>query len=95
MGEYANNLKLDNEELAILRSLSRFSEVIAGAAKNYSPNLLCNYLFDLASKYNSFYNKDKIIGSENEEFRLTLTAGTGQVLKNGLKLLGIEAPERM
>ncbi len=87
--------KINGEELGILRSLVRFSEIIEGAAKNYSPNLLCNYLYDLASKYNAFYNKDKIIGSENEDFRLVLTAGTGQVLKNGLKLLGIQAPERM
>ncbi len=86
---------LNNEELSILRTLTRFSEVIAGAAKNYSPNLLANYLYDLASKYNAFYNKHKIIGSDNEEFRLSLTSSTGQVLKNGLGLLGISAPERM
>jgi len=86
---------LDGEELSVLRALVRFSEVIESAAKSYSPNLLCNYLYDLAQKYNAFYNKDKIIGGENEEFRLVLTSATGQVLKNGLKLLGIETPERM
>jgi len=91
-GEYSN---LSGEELSVLRALIRFPEVIESAAKSYSPNLLCNYLYDLAQKYNGFYNKDKIIGGENEEFRLALTAGTGQVLKNGLKLLGIESPERM
>ena len=86
---------VNDEELKILRGLVRFSEVIAGAAKTYSPNILCNYLYDLAQKYNGFYNKHKILGSENEEFRLALTSGVGQVLKNGLKLLGIETPERM
>lgn len=91
-GEHGN---LDDDELAVLRSLIRFSEVIEIAAKTYSPNLLANYLYDLAQKYNGFYNKDKIIGGENEQFRLALTSGTGQVLKNGLKLLGIETPERM
>jgi arginyl-tRNA synthetase len=91
-GEYSN---LNDEELLVLRSLVRFSEVIVTAAKTYSPNLLCNYLYDLAQKYNGFYNKDKIIGSENEDFRLALTFGVGQVLKNGLKLLGIASPERM
>jgi arginyl-tRNA synthetase len=90
---WANNL--NNEELSVLRVLVHFSEVIESAAKNYSPNLLCNYIYDLAQKYNGFYNKHKIIGSENEEFRLVLTGATGQVLKNGLKLLGIETPERM
>jgi arginyl-tRNA synthetase len=87
--------KLNNEEMTILRSLARFSEVIETAAKSYSPNLLCNYLYDLAQKYNNFYNKDRIIASDNEDFRLALTFGVGQVLKNGLKLLGIQTPERM
>jgi len=95
--EWQKDEKLDinQEELTVLRSLIRFSEIVEGAAVNYSPNLLCNYLYELASKYNGFYNKHKIIGSENEEFRLSLTGAVGQVLKNGLKLLGIESPERM
>ncbi len=94
MGE-SKMVDLNIEELSILRSLIRFSEVVAGAARNYSPNLLTNYLYDLASRFNTFYNKDKIIGSDNEDFRLALTEGTGQVLKNGLKLLGIGSPEKM
>lgn len=87
--------QMENEELTVLRSLIRFPEIISMSAKMYSPNLLCSYLYDLAQKYNSFYNKDKIIGSDNEEFRLALTNGVGQVLKNGLAILGIQAPERM
>lgn len=87
--------KLNDQELSVLRSLIKFQEVIQMAAKSYSPNLICSYLYDLAQKYNGFYNKDKIIGSENEEFRLALTFGVGQVLKNGLKLLGIETPSKM
>lgn len=91
-GEHSD---LNGEEISILRSLIKFSEVIKIAAKLYSPNLLCNYLYNLASKYNGFYNKHKIIGGENEDFRLILTSGVGQVLKNGLTILGIKAPERM
>lgn len=87
--------QFNNEELSILRSLVRFSEIIETAAKNYSPNLLCNYLYDLAQKYNEFYNKYRIIGSEDEEFRLRLTSGVRQCLSNGLRLLGIETPEKM
>jgi arginyl-tRNA synthetase len=89
------NCKLKIEEMSVLRSLIKFQEVIGMTAKSYSPNLICNYLYDLAQKYNGFYNKDKILGSENEKFRLALTFGVGQVLKNGLKLLGIASPERM
>ena len=94
--------KLNKEEMRVLRSLPKFPEVVAQAAKNYSPNLLCNYLFDLAQKYNNFYNQHRILESNVKgqmsnvaRFRLALTAATGQVLKNGLYLLGIEAPERM
>jgi len=86
---------LNQEELLVLRALVKYPETIEQCTKMYSPNLLCNYLYDLASKFNSFYNQDKIIGSQNQEFRIMLTAGVGQVLKNGLKLLGIETPERM
>lgn len=87
--------KLNKEEEMVLRTLVRFPEIIETAAKNYSPNLLANYLFELAQKYNNFYNRHRIIGGENRDFRLALTKGTGQVLKNGLSILGIERPERM
>ena len=83
------------EEESVLRSLVKFPETIESSANLYSPNLLCSYLYELAQKYNGFYNKHKIIGSEEEDLRLALTFGVGQVLKNGLKLLGIATPERM
>jgi arginyl-tRNA synthetase len=86
---------LSNEEQVLLRTIYRFPEVIIEAAETYSPNLLCNFLFDLAQKFNLFYEKERIIGSEGEEFRLLLTATVGQVLKNGLNLLGVKALERM
>lgn len=90
-----SNINLQNEEENLLRKLAQFQEVIVTAGKTYSPNILCNYLYDLASKFNTLYNKHKIVGSEEEEFRLLLSKSTAQVLKNGLKLLGIQSPERM
>ena len=86
---------INDEEALLLRSFPRFSETIIDAAKNYSPNLLANYLFDLAQKYNNFYNQHRIIGSENQGLRIMLTVAVGQILKNGLTLLGIKTPERM
>lgn len=88
-------ISLNSEELALLRGLVRFPETIVFAAKNYSPNLLANYIFDLAQKYNNFYNQHRIIGGENENFRLVLTKAVGYILKNGLEILGIETPEKM
>ena len=83
------------EEQLLLRTLYKFPEVVGEAAKTYFPNLICNFLFDLAQKFNLFYDKERILGSENESFRLKLTAAVGQVLKNGLTLLGIEALPRL
>lgn len=91
----AASMRLEVEELNLLRSLNRFLEVVAAAGEKFAPNTLCNYLFDLAQKFNLFYQKHKIIGNDQEAFRLALTAGVGQTIKNGLNLLGIQAPEKM
>jgi len=116
--------KMENEEVSLLRTIHHFPEVVDEAAENFAPNLLCNYLFDLAQKFNLFYQKHQIIpnvilnvvkdpstdsgqrldsssldrlGTQNDisRFRLSLTTAVGQVLKNGLYLLGIAAPDRM
>jgi arginyl-tRNA synthetase len=90
-----NTLKLADEEVSLLRALNKFQEVVEMAGEKLAPNILCNYLFDLAQKFNLFYQKCKIIGSDEEAFRLKLAVGVGQVIKNGLDLLGIQAPEKM
>ena len=100
------NYKLNNEELTILRWIYRFPEVVMEAARQYAPNLMCTFLYELAQRYNSFYNKHRIINlskinqqsainNQQSSFRLLLTAAVGQVLKNGLTLLGIQTPEKM
>ena len=89
---------LTHEELIILRTLYKFPEVVYDAGRTFSPNLICNYLYDIAQKYNLFYQKVSILNAENEEakmFRLSLTNATAQVLKNGLTLLGIDVLEKM
>jgi arginyl-tRNA synthetase len=92
----SKQLKTGEAETPLLRLIYRFPEIVADAAKSYSPNLLCNYLFDLSQRFNSFYAAVPIIkAEENKDLRLALTSATAQVLKNGLALLGIEAPERL
>jgi len=94
----ASPYSLEAEEISILRTIYKFPEVVLEAAGNFSPNLICNYLFDLAGKFNLFYNKWPILKAENpasRDFRLALTTAVGQVIKNGLSLLGIETLERM
>lgn len=85
------------EEMILMRTIYKFPEVIIKAAQSFSPNLICNYLFDLAQKYNNLYNQHSILQSDKavREMRLGLTAATAQIIKNGLNLLGIETPLRM
>lgn len=98
LGDKLNQIKFTVEEMALLRLLYRFEEVVQEAADKFSPNLVCNFVFDLAQRYNLFYNTNPVLKAENEEvksFRLLLTASVAQVLKNGLALLGIKTLERM
>lgn len=93
-----NNFKdepLEAEERALIRRLEYFSQIVEQATKEYRPNLLAEYLLDLAKEFNLFYQKHRIIQSEAKERRLRFTWAVGEVLKLGLNLLGIEAPERM
>ncbi len=89
---------INSEEKGILRTIYRFPEIVQEAADKFSPNLICNFAFDLAQKYNLFYQKHSIIKAETDNlkmFRLGLTAGVAQVLENSLSLLGISAPSQM
>ncbi len=87
----------NREEENLLRTLYQYPEVVEKAAINFSPNYIASFLFDLAQKYNLFYQKHPILKAEKDRknFRLLLTKATGQVIKNGLYLLGIETVERM
>jgi arginyl-tRNA synthetase len=84
--------ELNSEEDILLRTLYRFEEVVAQAADELAPNLIANFIYDVAQKFNSFYNKHRIVGND---FRLWLTLATAEILKRGLNLLGIAAPEKM
>jgi arginyl-tRNA synthetase len=81
-----------SEELALLRYLYRFPEVVELATKQCSPNLICTYLYDLSKRFNNFYANCPII---EDSFRIALTEATSYILKRGLMLLGIEVLERM
>jgi len=56
-----SNYKLNSEENILLRTIYKFPEVVKEAGENYAPNLICNFLFDLAQKFNGFYNKHRIL----------------------------------
>jgi len=88
--------ELSDTEKSILRWIARFSEVVESAGKDLAPNLVCSYLFELSQKYNSFYSKNPIAGGGRYKGRrLTINNAVGQIIKTGLKLLGIEVVEKM
>lgn len=92
------DLHLNEIESKILRMAVKFEEVIKESAKRFAPYLVCGYLFKLSQQYNLFYDTCPILRAETKELkaiRLGLTLAVGYILKNGLSLLGIEAPERM
>lgn len=95
IGKEYEEIELNPQERMILRHLNYFPETVEQAADSMHPNLLASYLMDLARLYNLFYQGNRIIGSEKEDFRLKLSSEAGKVIKKGLYLLGVEAPERM
>jgi arginyl-tRNA synthetase len=85
------------ETEALLRALSAFPSLVAGAAKSREPHRIPIYLKELAAKFHSFYHHHRVVTSETERTaaRLLITRATGAVLKRGLGLLGVSAPEAM
>ncbi len=84
-------------ESGLLRALADFPQLLATAARELSPHLVCVYLADLAAKLHSYYNAEKFL-VEDEKLklaRLALIVATRQVLKNGLAVIGVSAPEKM
>ena len=88
--------ELSETEKSVLRWIARFPEAVESAGKDLAPNLICSYLFELSQKYNSFYGKNQIAdGGKFMGRRLAINNAVGQIIKNGLKLLGIEVVEKM
>lgn len=86
------------EELGLIRQLGMFPDIVETAGSEVAPHLICNYVYEVAQKFNSFYEVCPIKDAKSEEekqARLALVMTTGQVLKNGLGLLGIETVEKM
>ena len=84
-------------DAALMQRLGEFPEVVANAANELAPHTIANYLKELASDLHSFYSEHKIlVDDENVKLaRLALINATQQVLKNGLNLLGVSAPNKM
>ncbi len=90
--------KLSNEhEQALLGVMSRFPEIVESSAINYEPHQVPHYLRELANNFHTYYNAHKFIVEDESlrNARLHLICGARQVLRNGLALIGVSAPEAM
>ena len=88
---------VEAQELQILQKLMDYPEQIEGAARELAPHLLAFYLKDLAGDFHSYYNSTRVLVEDDRTklARLALAASVRQVLRNGLEILGVGAPDRM
>ena len=88
---------VEDQEKAVMNRLARFPEVVDHAAASREPQQIAQYLLDLAAEFHSCYNAVKVMVDDDElrNARLALGLATRQVLRNGLDLLGVSAPEEM
>jgi arginyl-tRNA synthetase len=94
----AHLARLDNEhEQILLTELSKYPEIVDAAASNLEPHLVAAWLRELANAFHTYYNSHQFLVDDDtlRNARLALVVATRQVLKNGLALLGLSAPEKM
>ena len=89
---------LEEKELALIQRLCEYPAVVRNAGDNFSPAVICNYAYDLACDFNSFYHDLSILNEPDaakRALRLLLAKNVAKVLASAMSLLGIEMPERM
>ena len=98
LDEKAFEVELAEKEISLIQRLQGFETAVRQAGQDYNPSCIANYCYDLVKEYNQFYHDFSVLKEEDkakQQVRLMLSAAVGQVVKNGMKLLGIEVPERM
>ncbi|TVL98395.1 MAG: arginine--tRNA ligase [Candidatus Brocadia sp. WS118] len=87
----------EDETTILIKNLGQFPQIILKAAEFYEPSLICNYLIDVCGSLNRFYNAHRVLSDDEEltKARILLVDATRQVIKNGLNILGMQAPEQM
>jgi len=96
--EVSKSRSLEEKELALIQRLCEYPAVVRNAGDNFSPAVICNYAYDLACDFNSFYHDLSILNEPDaakRSLRLLLAKNVAKVLQSAMSLLGIEMPERM
>jgi arginyl-tRNA synthetase len=85
------------EEIHLLKAMGRYGEVVRGSAENLAPHRVTYYLMNLASLFHTYYNKHRVLSDDVEltRARLCLVRAVQTVIRNGLTLLGVSAPDVM
>jgi len=87
--------EINENEKRLISLIGNFPEIVEKAYNDLAPNLIANYAYELSRAFSDFYHNVKVIGSEEEQFRLRLVWAFSQTMKNALELLGIEVIEEM
>ncbi len=96
--DYKDGGTLHDKELSLIQLLADFPDVVRQAGDDFSPALIANYCYALASEFNSFYHDLSILSEQDTDkraLRIMLSRTVGDILKRGMEMLGIEMPERM
>lgn len=85
------------EEIDLIKALGRYPDILAGSAKSMEPHRVTYYLMELASAFHTYYNKHRVLSDDDvlRCGRLNLILAVQKVIRNGLTLLGVSAPDRM
>lgn len=92
------SVEISEKEEGLIHMLADFEAVVKQAATEYNVSLIGNYVYDLVKEYNQFYHEFQILREEDENkklFRLALSKNTALIIKRGMKLFGIDVPDRM
>ncbi|MEM6831816.1 MAG: arginine--tRNA ligase, partial [Bacteroidota bacterium] len=93
-----NVTDLSVREIDLIYKMTEFTTALKEAAKDYSPAVVAQYVYDLAKEYNGFYQEVPIFNEENKDklsFRIALSLATARLIRKSMYLLGIDVPERM
>ena len=96
--EVSESTPVNEKEQNLIQHIADFPAIIQQAAAEYSPSTIANYCYDLVKEYNQFYHDYTILGESIEEkrqLRLVLSEQVSNIVRTGMRLLGIEVPERM
>ena len=86
------------EEIDLVKSLTEYPSVVCAAGESFAPSVVGAYVYELAKQFNGYYHDHSILKEENagvRKMRLQLAQQVARVIKEGMKLLGIDVPERM